>query len=303
MKTAVQRIFVGDVQGCADELESLLARARAECGDAELWLVGDLVNRGPDNLRTLRRVRERVEAGRARCVLGNHELLLLRTAFGQRERTPQDSFGDVLHASDRDDWLEWLRRLPLVATGTLGAQPFAMVHAAVHPDWDEAELARRARRVEARLADPDRRGCEAFLAADPARDPDRDLLARITGCRSVHPSGAWSSRPPQGAWRAWHHVWSERGHGYGVVYGHWSLQGLHVAPGLRGLDTGCVHHGRGHEGTLTAWVPDPDAASPFDVPDDRFWRIPAARAYYAERLAAIARGADPRRARPEGEPG
>src|SRR5690606_41345875 len=72
---AMQRIFVGDVQGCADEFDELLARARAAFGERfELWLVGDLVNRGPASLRVLRTVRALAEAGRARCVLGNHEL-------------------------------------------------------------------------------------------------------------------------------------------------------------------------------------------------------------------------------------
>jgi diadenosine tetraphosphatase ApaH/serine/threonine PP2A family protein phosphatase len=79
--------------------------------------------------------------------------------------------------------------------------------------------------------------------------------------------------------------WSARSHGYGIVYGHWALQGLHVAPGLRGLDTGCVHHGRGRDGVLTAWLPDPSAQTPFDVPDDRFWQEAARRAYYAHRDA------------------
>jgi hypothetical protein len=67
------------------------------------------------------------------------------------------------------------------------------------------------------------------------------------------------------------------------VYGHWSLQGLHVARGLRGLDTGCVHHGRGRDGFLTAWLPDPAADEPFGLPDAAFWKIPARRAYYARR--------------------
>jgi hypothetical protein len=87
----------------------------------------------------------------------------------------------------------------------------------------------------------------------------------------------------------WHRAWSARGHDYCVVYGHWALQGLHVARGLRGLDTGCVHHGRGRAGMLTAWLPGlarggaaGEAASwPFDVPDDRFWQVPALERYVA----------------------
>ena len=155
---ARQPIFVGDVQGCADEFDELLERAAAAFGDGfELWLVGDLVSRGPYSLRVLHRVRELAEAGRARCVLGNHDVNLLRVAAGQRELSRADSVRDVLEAPDADEWIEWLRRRPLVATGRLGDRPFALVHAAVHPDWDLDELERRARRVEARLGCAERR--------------------------------------------------------------------------------------------------------------------------------------------------
>ena len=71
------------------------------------------------------------------------------------------------------------------------------------------------------------------------------------------------------------------------MYGHWARQGLHVAAGLRGLDTGCVHHGRGRDGWLTAWLPEAASSDPFATPDTSFWKIPARRAYYAERLSGI----------------
>jgi hypothetical protein len=139
--------------------------------------------------------------------------------------------------------------------------------------------------VEARLGDSDPRELERLLAADRARDEDRDLLGRLTSCRSVGASDAWSTEPPDAGEVAWHERWSARGHRFGVVYGHWSLQGLHVARWLRGLDTGCVHHGRGRAGMLTAWLPAPDDDRPFEVPDARFWQVPARRAYYAHRDA------------------
>jgi bis(5'-nucleosyl)-tetraphosphatase (symmetrical) len=277
----LQPIFVGDVQGCAEELVEILSRARTAFGERfELWLVGDLINRGAGNLAVLRAVRERVDACQARCVLGNHEIGLLLTAAGLRESKPLDSFGDVLAAPDAAEWLAWLRRRPLLETGQLGRQRFAMVHASVHPDWSLAELERRARRVEARLGSADPCEAAALLAADPSRDPDRDLLGRLTQARSVTRGGGWSPELPGGEREAWHQRWSARGHDYCVVYGHWALQGLHVAPRLRGLDTGCVHHGRGRDGALTAWLPDPNAPAPFDVPDGRFWHVPARRVYY-----------------------
>jgi bis(5'-nucleosyl)-tetraphosphatase (symmetrical) len=279
----LQRIFVGDVQGCADELDELLARAEDRFGRAfELWVVGDLINRGPGNLRALRRVRERVEASRAHYVLGNHEIGLIATALGVRPLSPFDTFHDVLDAPDAADWLAWLRARPLVVPGQLGSQPFVMLHAAAPPGWEIDQLCERARVAASRLA-----GSDAAVAAwlrEPD-DPDLDLLGRLTRCRSVSASGRWSSEPPmQGdGSAAWHAHWAASDPHYAVVYGHWALQGLHVAPLLRGLDTGCVHHGRGREGLLTAWLPDPACARPFDVPDECFWQIPARRAYYIHR--------------------
>jgi bis(5'-nucleosyl)-tetraphosphatase (symmetrical) len=194
-----------------------------------------------------------------------------------------DSFRDVLDAPDADEWIDWLRRRPLVARGEIGRQRFAMLHASVDPDWTLDALEAAGRGVERQLQAPLAK-LRAFLGGSP--EPRDDVLGRLTRGRSADGRGSWSSdEPAESGMPAWHALWSQRGHDYGVVYGHWAMQGLHVAPGLRGLDTGCVHHGRGHDGVLTAWLPDPDAERPFDVPDERFWSIPARRAYYKHRDA------------------
>ena len=279
----MQPIFVGDVQGCDEEFAELLGRAQAEYGDEfELWSVGDLINRGPDNRGPLARVRELEERGRARCVLGNHEVSLLKCWFGLREISEFDTFSDVLDAPDASEWIEWIRTRPLVCTGRLGRQPFAMVHASVAPSWSLAELEAAAREVEQRLRAPIEE-VRAFLAESP--EPQDDHLGRLTRARSVAAKGHWSSEEPVGKERAWHEAWLEREHDYCVVYGHWAMQGLHKADGVRGLDTGCVHHGRGRDGFLTGWLPDLSRKRPFDLPDERFWSIPARRAYYAHRDA------------------
>jgi bis(5'-nucleosyl)-tetraphosphatase (symmetrical) len=277
----VWRVFAGDVQGCADELDELIERIHGELGsDFELWLVGDLVNRGPESRRVLARVRRLHDSGRARVVLGNHEIGLLRTAWGMRALAPDDTFGALLAEPDRDDWLDWVRTWPLAATGWLGRRRFAMVHAAVAPDWTLAALEARARAVAVRLADS-RASAAALIGARPDDDDESATLARVTRCRSVDGRGVWSSRPPVRPGDAWHRRWADAGHDYGIVYGHWSAQGLHVARDLRGLDTGCVYHGHGRDGFLTAWLPEPDDRDPFSVPDDRFWQIPARRRYWA----------------------
>jgi bis(5'-nucleosyl)-tetraphosphatase (symmetrical) len=280
----MQRIFVGDVQGCADELVELVSRATSAFGDDfAVWIAGDLVNRGPDNRRCLELVRGLVEAGRAEYVLGNHEISLLAVEFGLRELGPNDTFGDVLSSKDAGEWLDWLRNRPLVVPGQIGDQRFAMVHAAASPDWCLEDLVSIGDRVGKRLSSSGEDARE-FLGLDLETDALRNALGRMTRCRSVAADGTWSSREPEAPGRAWHRAWASRGHDYGIVYGHWSRQGLHVDSGLRGLDTGCVHHGRGRDGFLTAWLPESNLRAgdqrPFDTPDDRFWQIPAKRRYY-----------------------
>jgi bis(5'-nucleosyl)-tetraphosphatase (symmetrical) len=280
----MQRIFVGDVQGCGDELEELVSLARDAFGDEfALWIAGDLVNRGPENLRVLELVRGLVEAGRAEYVLGNHEINLLAVDFGLRELGPNDTFGDILAGTEGAEWVDWLRRRPLVASGQIEDQRFAMVHASVDPEWTLEDLVDMAKWVADRLS-ASLEDAREFLSADPATDPLRDALDRMTRCRSVTLDGGWSSEEPSSPARAWHSAWASHGHDYGLVYGHWARQGLHVDTRLRGLDTGCVHHGRGRDGFLTAWLPESRPRKkrrrPFDLPDDRFWQIRAKRRYY-----------------------
>ena len=280
-----QPIFVGDVQGCADELEVLVERAHDRFGDEfQLQIVGDLINRGPANIRALELVRGLVDAGRCAYVLGNHEIGFLRVALGLGPIKERDTFGEVLADRDAKDWVEWIRRRPLMSCGEIGGYAYVMVHAALHPTARLDDQTAHARAVEARLAAHDVAEVRELLASDgsgPVAGDDRDWLGRFTRCRSVD-GDRWSSATPAGRFEAWHAAWSREAPDYGVVYGHWALQGLHVAAGLRGLDTGCVHHGRGRDGHLTAWLPPASGrgAALFALPDEAFWHIPARRRYY-----------------------
>jgi bis(5'-nucleosyl)-tetraphosphatase (symmetrical) len=245
-------------------------------------VVGDLINRGPANLKALDLVRPLVEDGRAHYVIGNHELALLRVAFELQGTSERDTLAEVLDSTEADDWVEWIRRRPVLVCGEIAGCRYALVHAALHPDVPLERQAERARTIESRLGADDVDVAVALLErVDPPLDPDRDWLGRFTQCRSVH-GDAWRSAPPADVYEPWHAAWSRAHHGYGVVYGHWALQGLHVDAYLRGLDTGCVHHGRGHDGFLTAWLPAPErrGAEVFSVPDHAFWQIPARRRYY-----------------------
>jgi hypothetical protein len=157
-----------------------------------------------------------------------------------------------------------------------------MVHASVDPSWSWREAQKRARRVEAALGHRELKRSLALLRGAPSMTVEADVLGRLTRCRSIGPKGSWLSTVPDSATGEvpWHRRWRDADHDYGVVYGHWALQGLHVKAGLRGLDTGCVHHGRDHDGFLTAWVPDLTAPDPFARTETRFWQVRARRRYY-----------------------
>src|SRR3984957_6912005 len=102
---------IGDVQGCDAELGTLLAALRYSADRDRLWFVGDLVNRGPDSLAVLRRIRSLGDA--ATVTLGNHDLHLLAVAFGPARARSDDTLGEILAPPDRDALLQWLAGRPL----------------------------------------------------------------------------------------------------------------------------------------------------------------------------------------------
>ncbi|HEY3515512.1 MAG TPA: symmetrical bis(5'-nucleosyl)-tetraphosphatase, partial [Gammaproteobacteria bacterium] len=142
------RLFaIGDIQGCAAAFDLLLRKIAFRPARDKLWLVGDLVNRGPDSLGVVRRV---MSLGRSvTCVLGNHDLHLLATVAGRRELSPADTFHDVLEAPDLDSIVDWLRRRPLLHYDSHAKR--VLVHAGIPPPWTVAEARAEARDVEEQL--------------------------------------------------------------------------------------------------------------------------------------------------------
>ncbi|MFP8873849.1 MAG: metallophosphoesterase, partial [Myxococcota bacterium] len=166
----MQQIFIGDVQGCARELRELIRRARHRFGeDCEIWQVGDLVNKGPDNLAALELMREEVDRGRGHFVLGNHDLHLIRVLAGIVPLFPGDSLRDVQESAEAADWLAWLRGQPLVMPLYIDETPALMVHAAVHPRWTLPQCVERARAVEKRLSSPEQDDWVGLLETLPRR--------------------------------------------------------------------------------------------------------------------------------------
>jgi bis(5'-nucleosyl)-tetraphosphatase (symmetrical) len=222
-----RRIFIGDIQGCRVELETLLERLRFDPAGDALFLVGDLVNRGPDSLGALRLAKQ---LG-AQTVLGNHDVHLLQRAAGLRAEKPGDTLEALLRSGEREELLAWL-----------AAQPFVrrfddawLVHAALHPRW----------------RDPVRE----LAGVDPLRPtPAAAFALRARYCDEDGNLPPRDDVEPGSPFRPWHELYRAEEHGgRTVVFGHWAAQGLLLRPYLRGLDSGCVW-GK----ALTAWIAGED---------------------------------------------
>ncbi len=244
--------LIGDVQGCDSALGRLLDHVGFSPSRDTVYLLGDLVNRGPDSAAVLRRV-QRLGAA-ARCVLGNHDLSLLTVAAGLRQPRPLDTMDSVLQAPDREAMLEWLRHQPLA----LHAQGLLMVHAGVLPAWDRAQVLALAAEVEAQLRGP---GLHGFLASMFGNQPDRwdeglqgpdrwrvvvNALTRLRFCTAEGVMDMKASGPPDQAppgTLPWFDVPGRRTAGETIACGHWSALGVRQRPDLLALDSGCVWGG------------------------------------------------------------
>ena len=240
---------IGDVQGCFDELQQLLARIGFESSRDQLWFVGDLVNRGPKSLEVLRFVRSLGSS--AISVLGNHDLHLVRQHEGLERQRKDDTFSQVLAARDAPELVGWLRTRPMLHV----EGRHAMVHAALLPQWSVARGAELAREVEAALAASSYREFLANLYGDrPAHWDDslagwdrlRVIVNVMTRLRFCTPEGRMELKstgkiPPAG-FCAWYEARSPRAEPT-LVCGHWSALGLKLTHRFALLDSGCVWGG------------------------------------------------------------
>ncbi len=247
---------IGDVQGCYDPLRRLLDLLRFDPAEDRLWFAGDLVNRGPQSLQTLRYVSGLGPA--ALSVLGNHDLHLLALANGGR-KGKRDTLEQVLAAPDRDELLLWLRRQPLLQESPDGGT--ALLHAGLPPQWDMPQARACAREVEAVLRSDSYIELLRDLYGD---EPDRwnqglsgiPRLRFIINCytrlRYCDAGGRvdFKDKGAPGTQAAsllpWFAAPRRRSTGTRLIFGHWSTLGRVSWPeyGVEGLDTGAVWGGK-----------------------------------------------------------
>lgn len=243
---------IGDIQGCYKEFQQLLEQIRFDPAQDTIWLVGDLVNRGPGSLQVLRLVKSLGDS--AITVLGNHDLHLLAVATGVAELGRSDTLNEVLAAPDRDELLAWLRQQRLLyADGN-----YVLVHAGLLPQWSVKQAIGLAREVEQALrGDSYATFFEHMYGNSPHGWSDdysgykrlRVITNALTRMRICTPQGEMEFKfkgevenIPQG-YVPWFEMPKRKSRDATVIFGHWSALGLKVTPNVIALDTGCLWGG------------------------------------------------------------
>ena len=248
--------LIGDVQGCDDALQRLLDEISFSPSRDTLYLLGDLVNRGPQSATVLRRLMGYGNA--AQAVLGNHDLHLLALAAGVRQPSRSDTLGDILQASDREAMLEWLRWQRMAMLEQIDGHALLMVHAGVLPNWSAQQAVALAGEVETILRGPQlgdflrqMYGNEPALWDEALTGADRlrlivNALTRMRFCdangRMDHESKEGAATAPAG-YMPWFEVPGRRTAEITVAFGHWSMLGWLGRSDVLSLDTGCVWGG------------------------------------------------------------
>jgi bis(5'-nucleosyl)-tetraphosphatase (symmetrical) len=248
----VSHYAVGDLQGCYDEFQQLLDMIAFDSACDRLWLVGDLVNRGPQSLQALRAVKALGDA--AVTVLGNHDFHLLTVAAGHRKQHRRDTLSPILGAPDRDELLAWLRARPLVVR----QNDLLLVHAGLLPSWTAATALMLSGEVQAMLASEAHDDFLRHLYGDePTRWNDaltgydrlRVVVNACTRLRYCAPDDTMELGEKRGlahvpaGFAPWFLHPERKSAAMTVVFGHWSTLELMLAPNVMMLDSGCVWGG------------------------------------------------------------
>ena len=244
--------WVGDIQGCDDPLGQLLDQVGFSASRDRLYVLGDLVNRGPSSLAVLRRLYKLGTS--VQCVLGNHDLHLLALSAGARAPGASDTLQDIFQAPDKDTLLHWLKHQAIA----IYQEDVLMVHAGVLPQWSLTETLSLAQELESILQSDQ---ADAFFMQmygnEPAQwqaqlqgmDRWRCALNAFTRLRFCSPTGAMefetkenAAKAPQG-YLPWFEVPQRQTANTTIAFGHWSTLGAVQRSDIWALDTGCVWGG------------------------------------------------------------
>lgn len=212
--------LLGDLQGCVRALEDFVEQSRFDPQTDTLWCLGDLVNKGPHSLETLKLWKDL--GGRA--VLGNHELYALACLDGKRTRKA-DTLDALLSSSAGQDALGELAKSPLLAKLCVEDKTLWLVHGGVHPQWDLDE-------VSARLGDPSK---PERLESDEAYFATRVRCCTASGEMSRFFGHPRDCPAPFAPWDS-HYQGQDM-----IVHGHWAMRGHYKGPRSMGLDGGYVY--------------------------------------------------------------
>lgn len=247
---------VGDIQGCLEALKRLLDKTQFDPERDHLLSVGDVVNRGPNSLDTLRFVKNL--GGNFSMVLGNHDLHLLAVAAGVRPPTSKDTLDDILNAPDRDELLHWLKQQALL----LKFDNYLVVHAGIPPQWSAHQALALAAEVETALKQDSETLLQSIYGDKPDWHPQlvgserwRAIINAFTRMRFCTPEGqldlvsktAPELTPDQTpeTLQPWYAHRSRKTRGIPIIFGHWAaLDGRDCGANLFPLDTGYVWGGR-----------------------------------------------------------
>ena len=245
---------IGDVQGCYDELMSLLKKIDFNADVDRLWFAGDLVNRGPKSLEVLRFVKSLGE--RAVTVLGNHDLHLLALTQGNSSHYKHSTLDAILAAPDRHELIDWLRHRPVMYHHE--KRGYSLIHAGLPPQWDLTTAHARAQELEETLRGPGfHRFCQEMYGNQPDLWRDelegmerlRFITNAFTRLRYCTPDGRLSMRDKgapgsqsNGA-LPWYEVPGRATRNDRILFGHWSTLGFRQAGNVWCLDSGCLWGG------------------------------------------------------------
>lgn len=246
---------IGDLQGCYDPLRRLLDTLKFDPAHDQVWFAGDLINRGPKSLQTLRFIISLGDS--ARSVLGNHECHFLAVAYGHKKPHKADTFKQLLAAEDAKYLVDWVRSQPFMYEDeTLG---YSMIHAGLPPQWSLAEARQYARELEATFQSDN---IDQFLASMYGDQPDRwdanltgnerlrfviNCFTRLRYCDEqgrLHLKEKGAIGTQAEGLLPWFEAPNRKTLNDRLLFGHWSTLGLHKKNNAICLDSGCLWGGK-----------------------------------------------------------